>query len=89
MARFVQTEVETRRQNPTAGERITVVLGVVSGHSATVKERVTEVGGDIQEELPYNSLLVDLPETELDVICGLSEIESIELDEGMEILSGN
>lgn len=89
MARFVQTEVKTRRDEPREGERITVVVGVVSGHSSAVKERVTAHGGEILEELPFDSLLVDLPETELDALCGLSEVESVELDEGMEILSGN
>lgn len=89
MARFIQTEVATRRDNPREGERITVVLGVVSGHSTIVKERVIDLGGEIEEELPFDSLLVDLPETELDTICELSEVESIELDDGMEILSGN
>lgn len=89
MARFIQTEVATRRDNPTEGEEIALVLGVVSGHSAAVKERVTNLGGEVHEELPFNSLLVQIPETGLDSICEISELESIELDEGMEILSGN
>jgi len=89
MARFVQSEVAERRDRPTEGETVTLVLGIVSGHTSTAKQRVTELGGEVNEELPFDSLLVDIPENELTELCEISEIESIELDESMEILAGN
>jgi len=89
MARFVQSEVAERRDNPAKGETVTLVVGLISGHASTAKQRVAELGGEVDEELPFDSLLVEMPEDQLPELCGLSEIESVELDESMEILAGN
>jgi hypothetical protein len=89
MPQFVQNEVSLRRANPQEGERLELVLGIRGGHVDVVRDNVIANGGEVIEQLPFDSLLIDYPETELDALCEMPEIESIELDESMEVLSGN
>lgn len=88
MARYVHREVADVRENPTAGEEIRLLLGV-RGSTSDVGERVRALDGDVVEELPFDSLLVDVPESSVDELCTLEGVESVELDEGMETLAGN
>lgn len=88
MARYVHREVADVRKDPTEGAEIRLLLGV-HGSTNDVIERVRTLGGTLVEDLPFDSLLVDVPESSVDELCDLKGVESVELDEGMETLAGN
>lgn len=89
MARFIQQEVSAIRDNPHEDESVELVLGVEKGTSENVEQRVKDLNGEVVEELPFSSLLVEMPENKVDSICTTPGIESVELDTGMEVLAGN
>lgn len=88
MARYVQSEVADVRDHPEQGEQIRLLVGV-RGSTSDVTQRVRELGGEVVEEIPFNSLVVALPEARVAEFCETPAVESVELDEGMETLSGN
>jgi len=89
MAQFIESEVAQLRENATSGESVTLVIGVAEGARKTVREQVRAAGATSVETLPFNSLQVTLPETSVDTVCEIPDIESVELDSGMEVLTGN
>lgn len=89
MGSYVQEDVANIRDDATPGESVTLLVGVTEGAMADVKERAREAGATSVRELPFNSLQVTLPETSVGTICEIPSVESVELDEGMEVLSGN
>ncbi|MEE6210879.1 hypothetical protein U3A55_12040 [Salarchaeum sp. III] len=88
MPRYVHRKVAEIRENPERGEEIRLLVGV-RGATQDVVERVRELNGEVVEELPFDSLVVVLSEPQVDSLCNTPSVESVELDEGMETLSGN
>lgn len=88
MPRYVEDGVADLRDNPSNG-KVTLVVGISAQSSESVESRIQRVGGDIEERLPFDSLQVTISESDLSGLCSVEGIESIEFDEGMEILAGN
>lgn len=71
--------VEDKLASPTAGKEVTLIIGVNSD-ARGVRERLAEVGGNIVEELPYDSIVVSVEEPDLDSICSVEGVETIEIE---------
>lgn len=88
MSRYIHREVAAVRDDPTEGEQIRLLLGI-SGSTSDVIERVERLQGEVVDNLPFDSLVVRLPEERVAELCEIAAVESVELDEGMETLTGN
>lgn len=89
MVRYIQPEIANIADSPTEGEEVAVVVGVSDGYMADVEERALRANASEVEELPFHSLRVCIPESDLSQLFDITGVESIESDEGMEVLAGN
>lgn len=69
--------VQDRLEAPTAGNNVTLIVGV-SDEDAI--ERISEIGGSIEEELPYDCLAVSIDEADLEELCNLDNVTSVEME---------
>lgn len=88
MPQFVQREVRERSEDPSPSDDAVLLIGYYRD-GADVEDYVLEVGGDVLEDLPFRTLRASVPETALEDILDHPDIETIELDSGMETLQGN
>jgi hypothetical protein len=77
MPQYVQKEVQAARENPDAEASAELIIGVDGSHHQ-VRQLVTENGGEIVEELPFDSLHVEVPEVALDAVCESLDVGSVE-----------
>lgn len=90
MPQYIQREVEDLRDDPTKGEIVELLVGVKSSAATEdITGQIEAIGGELVEKLPFDSLLVRIPEEHIGDLCTLDAIESVERDEGMEVLTGN
>lgn len=89
MSAYIADEVDTLIQQEGGPDSVNLLIGVREGHLNEVKDQVWSVGGSEIEELPFNSLTASVPRPNVVRVCKLDGVESVELDEGMEILEGN
>lgn len=79
---YVSPVVRQIRDNPTAGADVTLRLVLSTGDSDDPTRRLAETihdhGGRIDENLPYGSLKVTVPEPAVAVICTVDGIEAVE-----------
>ena len=80
-AEYVDSVVNSRRQHPRQGEQMTVVVGA-SGDLDDVVDDVAALDPDVRIEktLPYDVLRIVVPETALDDLCSLPNVESVETE---------
>lgn len=71
--------VEERLESPTVGETVTLIVGV-TGETSIAVEQISTVGGEVEEELPYESLAVSIDESDLESLCNLDVVESVEIE---------
>lgn len=76
----IQPGVEERAQSPTAGEVVTLIVGVSDDEEDPVESGIEEIGGSVKERLPYDTLVVSIEETRLEELCEISGISTIELE---------
>lgn len=88
MPRFVEEEVRKRAREPSESGDIVLLIGY-DGRQETIERLMTQVGGEVLETLPFSTLTASVPETAIQRILEHPEIETVELDEGMETLQGN
>lgn len=86
---YIADEVGSLINETATTERVELLVGIYDGHTDGVVDAVTEMGATETERLPFNSLRVVLPKSKLEHLTQIDGVESIELDEGMEILAGN
>lgn len=79
MSAQLASAVEECLESPTAGSEITLIVGVASDTDDAV-EPISAIGGDVEEELPYNSLAVTIDESDLQHLCELDFVESVEIE---------
>jgi len=89
MPTYVADEVNSLIHETATNERVELLVGIYDGHTEEVVDAVTELGATETERLPFNSLRVVLPKPSVAQLAQVDGVESIELDEGMEILAGN
>lgn len=66
--------------DPAEDELVTLLLGV-SGDISAVKEKISEIGGTVTEELPFHTLKIEISPKSISELQDIDLIESIERDE--------
>jgi hypothetical protein len=89
MVAYIADEVENLIQGSAESTSAELLVGVYDGYTHEVKQAANELNATETTELPFNSLRVIIPAENIDEFACVDGIESIELDEGMEILAGN
>lgn len=72
--------VEDHLESSNTGETITLIVGVEDSTSDDVVEQVTATGAEIEERLPYDSLAVSIEEDDLQALCSLDVITTVEIE---------
>lgn len=75
----VQPGVRERIDSPTSGNEVDLIVGV-DGTTDEAVDRVEAEGGTVEERLPYDSLAVSIAETDLDALCSLDVVTSVEIE---------
>ena len=76
----LQPGVRERLESPTPGRDVTLIVGVTDSSSKDVTEAVEDVGGEVEETLYYDSLAVTINESDLDALCSLDTVLSLEIE---------
>lgn len=71
-------------ENPNEGERVTLLVGI-DGATSKAIPHIEEVGGNVVEELPFNTLKVEISTADITRLEDTPGIESIERDEEGQI----
>lgn len=79
MSAQLASGIKERLQEPTEGKTVSLIVGVDEDKEIASKQ-ISEVGGEVEEELPYKSLAVSIDESNLRALCQLDAIESVELE---------
>ncbi|EMA39970.1 hypothetical protein [Halococcus hamelinensis] len=85
--RYVERAVEQMREDPDSSASTTLLLGVESDSLSAVEEQVEAIGGEVTEQLPFDTLEVTVPENAITNLLEIEGLESIETDESLEDLS--
>jgi hypothetical protein len=88
MTGFVEQEVSEMASNPSDSDEAVLLVGYAR-NASPVEEAVRANAGEVIERLPYRSLRVSMPEQNVEVLLKHPEVETVELDHGMETLQGN
>lgn len=89
MTPYVGEAVDALVQEPAGSESVELLLGIREGYMPDVKSDLEGLGATETEQLPFNSLRAETPQAAVAEVCNLDGIESVEVDDGMEILAGN
>lgn len=87
MAAQLQPGVKSRMKRPTEDEEVTLIVGVTDTKAAT--EAIQEVGGTVEEELFYDSLAVSINEAQLEALCDLNSVETVEIEAEWEQMNSD
>lgn len=88
MPQFIEEEIKEKSKNPNEHSRMTLLIGY-SRDESVIRELVSDVDGEILETLPYETIKCSVPETSLSQLIKHPDIDTLELDSGMETLRGN
>jgi hypothetical protein len=88
MPDFIQREVRERARNPSQSDNVTILVGY-SGDDSVIIDSIRNQGGEVQEQLPFDTLKASVPEAGLESLMSHPSVETVELDDGMETLQGN
>lgn len=92
MSPQIETGVRDRMNNPSENTNVTLIVDLDVHDSTSVVDEVNSAGQNtnVVETLPFGSMVVSAPESELEQLCDLSVINSIEIEgEGRVLDSGN
>ena len=79
---YLSHPVRRMRDDPIAGETVTLVIEVSTDDSRDAVEQVVDdVGGSVERELQFADFAVRVPETAVERMCDLPGIERIETGE--------
>lgn len=84
----VQPGVRERIRSPTSGREVDLIVGI-DGTASEAVRLVEAEGGTVEEELPYDSLAVSIAETDLDALCSLDVVTSVEVEGKWEPMEGD
>lgn len=79
MSARVATGVRDYVESHDEEEQVTLIVGI-SGDADTASELIADVGAEVEEALPYDSLAVSADIATLQKICDLDVVSSVELE---------
>lgn len=88
MSAQLASAVRDRLDSPRTDETVTLIVGVSVDTSVAI-EQIESVGGNVEEELPYHSLAVAVDEPNLDDLCCLDIVETVEIEKEYESRGGS
>jgi len=89
MSAYIAEEINALYNDETDVESVELLIGVREGKIEQIEQDIHSLGGSDIERLPFNSISASVPKSNVSEICTLDGLESVELDEGMEVLEGN
>jgi len=75
----VATSVRDYLESHDEGEQVTLIVGI-SGDADTASESIADIGAEVEEILPYDSLAVSADTDDIREICDLDAVDSVELE---------
>lgn len=88
MSTQVQTKVRSIAEDPEPESSASLIVTVTAGKKERVASIIEGKVADASvERLPYNELLVTIPETFVGDVCDLDGVSRVELDEDMQVFS--
>lgn len=76
----IQPGVRRRKESPTRGEEVTLLVGYEAPSSDVAVEWVRGAGGIVEDRLPYDTLAVRISESDLDSLCSIDGVTSVEIE---------
>lgn len=94
---YVSHTVRSLRRDPIPGETIRLVLTVAEDDtteaatddaesSREVAEAVESLGGEVVRDLQFDRLLVEVEQTDIDAVCSLEGVTSVETDAVLDLI---
>ncbi|WP_435181930.1 hypothetical protein [Halorussus sp. AFM4] len=78
---YISHAVRSIRNDPIEGEPVRLVLTVADdADPSAVAASVESLGGEVVRDLPFDRVLVAVDQTDVDAVCSLAEVESVETD---------
>ena len=78
---YLSHTVRSLRDDPIPGETVRLVLSVGDdADSPAVAESVESLDGEVVRDLQFERLLVEVAQTDLDAVCSLDGVSSVETD---------
>ena len=78
---YLSHTVRSLRDDPIPGETVRLVLTVGDdADPSLIAESVESLGGEVVRELAFDRLLVAVAQTDIDAICSLEGVSSVETD---------
>jgi hypothetical protein len=79
--------VKRRIKSPSDGERVTLIIGVENDSTDDVVDTVSSAGATVEDQLPCDYLAVSIKEPDLEDLCDLEVVSSIEIEGEATVLS--
>jgi hypothetical protein len=90
MAAQLQPGVRDRLEDPTPGERVTLIVGVrPAADTAAAVDAIEDAGGTVEEELFYDSLAVSIDEADLDALTDITKLQTVEIEAEWEQMTSD
>ncbi len=87
---YVSHPVRAMRDDPIPDESATLLLRLTEeATTGTIADHVTDLGGEVDSELAFETLRVVVPETAVVDICELDGLDAIETDATIQIGGGD
>lgn len=81
MANSIQPGVEKLVDSPRKRNDVSLIVGVDDSSSESVIGRIEDTGATVEESLFYDNLAVAIDEeTDLETLCTLEEVTSVEIE---------
>jgi len=77
---YLSHTVRSLRDDPIPDEEVRLVLTVADADAEEIESTVESLGGEVVRELAFDRLLVAVAQTDIDAICSLDGISSVETD---------
>lgn len=79
MSARIASAVQSLLDSPTSGNTVMLIIGV-SSPTGDAAEQIEDLGGEVEEELPYRSIAVSVDESDLEALCSLEVVETVEVE---------
>lgn len=66
--------------DPEDERTVTLIVTIADTDTETTKTAITNAGGDIEEEVPYNCLAVTINEEHLEALVAIDGVEAVEIE---------
>lgn len=84
---YIQREVNDIRQDPQEDTWTELIVGVDENHAEEAKHRLQQESATIKTELPFSLFHIRTRETTVNAICNIDTVQSVELNDSLEMLS--